>query len=404
MKNKIELKKYIIKILLVTLCSSFLFILINIYEYHIYTVNFNNKISQIVSKLQEKYPSVSNTEIMEILNRDTNTKTEIFDKYGIDINDNSILIQNDKENIKFLVFNILYIIIVIVLISIIFLKYDKKKEKDIKDIINYIEQINKKNYELQIDSISEDELSILKNEIYKTTIMLKENAENSKIDKINLKQSLEDISHQLKTPLTSILIMLDNIIDDPDMDKDIRNDFIKDIKRGIDNINFLVITLLKLSKFDSNTINFINENVNVKVLIGEAIKNVILLCDLKNVKIDIKNDDDVFIDIDLKWQVEALTNILKNSIEHSKENSTIFIEYENNNAYLKIIITDEGEGISKKDLLHIFERFYKGENSRENNFGIGLSLSKSIIEKNNGKIYATSDENGTAFIIKYYKI
>ena len=128
------------------------------------------------------------------------------------------------------------------------MRYNHKREKDIKDIAKCIEEINKKNYELEIDSISEDELSILKNEIYKTTIMLKEAADNSTKDKINLKKSLEDISHQLKTPLTSILVMLDNIIEDPDMDSSIRNDFIVDIKRNVNNINFLVQTLLKLSK------------------------------------------------------------------------------------------------------------------------------------------------------------
>ena len=285
---------------------------------------------------------------------------------------------------------------------IIFLSYNKKKEKDINDITKYIEEINKKNYELQIDSITEDELSILKNEIYKTTIMLKESAENSNQDKINLKKSLEDISHQLKTPLTSILILLDNLIDDPNMNAETRNDFITDIKREIININFLVQAILKLSKFDANTIHFIKQEITLNEIIEEAVKNVSTLCDLRNIKIEIIGDENAKIICDAKWQIEAITNILKNSIEHSQDNHKIVVKYEKNSIYSNIEIQDFGDGISQKDLKHIFERFYKGENASKESIGIGLALSKTIIEEDNGTISVDSNENGTKFTIKYY--
>ena len=146
----------------------------------------------------------------------------------------------------------------VVLISI-FLKYNHSKDKKLKEITKYIEEINNKNYKLDIEDNTEDELSILKNEIYKTTIMLKEVAENSMKDKTCLKDSLSDISHQLKTPLTSIIIMLDNILDNPNMDDATKNEFIKDIKREIVNINFLVESLLKISKLDASSVTFINK-------------------------------------------------------------------------------------------------------------------------------------------------
>ena len=219
-----------------------------------------------------------------------------------------------------------FLAITIIILLILYIRYNHKKENDIKDIIKCIEQINKKNYELQIDSISEDELSILKNEIYKTTIMLKESAENSNKDKINLKKSLEDISHQLKTPLTSILVMLDNIIEEPDMDINIRNDFVRDIKRNVVNINFLVQALLKLSKFDANTVHFIKQENELKTIIKESIKNVSPLCDLRNINIEFNAKDKSKIVCDAKWQIEAITNIIKNAVDHSKNNSTVTIK------------------------------------------------------------------------------
>lgn len=403
MKNKVELKKYLLIIGLTSLCFLLLFLIINYYEYHTYRSNFNCKINDIITIIKEKYPLLTDNEIIEILNNKEENQSIIFAKYGIDINDESIIIANVHNHIIFLVINILFIISLILILLIIFYKYNKKKENDIQDIIKYLEQINQKNYELKIDSISEDELSILKNEIYKTTILLKETTENIKQDKMNLKKSLEDISHQLKTPLTSIYITLDNIIEDPNMDEKIRNDFIRDIKREATNINFLVQSLLKLSQFDTNTIHFTKEKVNVKKIINNAIKNISSLCDLKNITIKVNSNEDIDLVCDSKWQTEAITNILKNCAEHSSNNQQILINYNQNTAYTFIEIKDFGKGISQKDLPHIFERFYKGENSNSDSIGIGLSLTKSIIEKDDGLINVKSSPGGTTFMIKYYK-
>ena len=403
MKNKVELKKYLKFTIFISIFLLTLFLVINIFEYQSYVVNFNNKINQIVSVLLEKYPMLTETEIIEILNSEDVSSSHIFDKYGINIKEDSIIEENNKSFLIFLGLNTIFEILLIVILIFIFLKYNKKKDKDIRDITNYIEEINRKNYSLSIDSISEDELSILKNEIYKTTIMLKESAESSNIDKKNLKKSLEDISHQLKTPLTSILIMLDNLIDDPNMDKDTRNDFIRDIKREILNINFFIQEILKLSKFDANTIHFIRDTVDLNKIIKESVKNVSMICDLKNIKINIKNNENVDVYCDYKWQVEAITNILKNCVEHSHNNQIVDISFNDNNIYSLIEIRDNGTGISKKDLPHIFERFYKGENANCESVGIGLALTKTIIEEDNGTISVESSKEGTTFIIKYFK-
>lgn len=404
MKNKIELKKYIISTLIVFICLFILFLFLNIYEYKTYTKNFNNKISAIINVIKKDYPKITDKEIIEIINNDKLKTNDFFNKYGIDVNNKSILIKNDRDYHKFLAINLSFLTITVVILLIIYIRYNYKKEKDIKDIIKCIEQINKKNYEIQIDSISEDELSILKNEIYKTTIMLKEAAENSSKDKLNLKKSLEDISHQLKTPLTSILVMLDNIIEDSNMEEKIRNDFIVDIKRNVLNINFLVQSLLKLSKFDANTVHFVKQENDLKTIVEESIKNVSTLCDLRNINIKLNIKENSKIICDDKWQIEALTNIIKNAIEHSKNNSNIIINIENNNVYSMIEVIDFGEGIAKKDIKHIFERFYRCKNTKTDSIGIGLALAKTIIEEDKGTISVESNKLETKFIIKYYKI
>lgn len=404
MKNKIEFKKAIVISCLTIILISVIFQLVLIYQYKAYTNNFNKKIEMIVTNIESQYPGIDTNEIMKIINNETDEKTDIFKEYGINLEKDSIIIKNDKLFIKFSIINLCLIVGLAFIVLIIFIKYNNSKDKKLQEITKYIEEINNKNYKLDIEDNTEDELSILKNEIYKTTVMLKEVAENSVKDKVNLKDSLSDISHQLKTPLTSMSIMVDNIMDNPEMDSKTRNEFIKDIRREIININFLVNSLLKLSKLDANSVYFINKEVYVEEIILESIKNVSVLCDLKNIDILVDGNKQIKINCDLKWQVEAITNILKNCVEHSKDNSKIEIFYEENNVYTKIEIKDYGVGIDKEDLIHIFERFYKGKNSSNESVGIGLALSKSIIENNNGYIGVESEiRKGSLFIIKYFK-
>ena len=404
MKNKIELKRALIKSFIAIILILIVFGVFQYYQYKKYTNNFNNKIAQIVSEVKEKYPDLDNNEIMQIINSKENINTNLFKNYGINLQDDAILIENDNYFKIFLILNTAILIILSLVILIIFMKYNNSKDEKLKEITRYIEEINNKNYKLDIDDNTEDELSILKNEVYKTTIMLKETAENSVQDKVNLKDSLSDISHQLKTPLTSITIMIDNILENPEMDKETRIEFVKDIKREIINVNFLVNSILKLSKLDANSVKFINKEISLQDIVKDSIKNVSVLCDLKNVEVIQKADKNIKISCDFKWQVEAITNILKNCVEHSKDNSKIDISYEENKIYSKVEIKDYGVGIEKEDLPHIFERFYKGKNSSSESVGIGLALAKSIIESNNGYVSVESKVNkGTIFTIKYFK-
>lgn len=404
MKNKVEFKKCIFFVLIICGLLTIVFMFINKYEYDTYRNNYNYKIEEIINVIKEKYPLVDEIEIIKVLNSEVINNELLLDKYGIDINDDDIILDNIKSYNGFKIVNISFMCFCFVLIIFIFVYYIFSKDKKIREITRLLERINNRDYALDIDSNTEDELSILKNELYKTTIMLKEQAMNESLDKINIKNSLEDISHQLKTPIASIKISLDNIIEKPYMDKNTRIKFINSINREVNNISFLVQSILKLSKFDANTIEFNRREVLVSDIINESIKNIELICDLKNVIVDVTGKDDITIFCDSKWQVEAITNVLKNAVEHSDDGGVIKILYSQNKVLTKIFINNKGNVIDKVDIPHVFDRFFKGKNSTSDSVGIGLSLSKTIILKDNGKIQVSSNiKDGTIFEIRYYK-
>ena len=407
-ENK-NIKYLILPMIILTITASITITIQTIQQYKAVTITLNEKIAEIMGKISESNPEIDSREIIEILNSAKNTEQyekgqKELSKYGIEIDKiNSIkLIENQmKTNLKL---NILIIVLFSILWMTIIVLYLRKRDKKIKQITNYINQIKNKKYDLNIEENTEDELSNLKNELYKITIMLKEESEISKKDKENLKMSVEDISHQLKTPLTSITIMLDNLKDNPNMEEKTKQKFIFEISKQVEWINWLVISMLKLSKLDANVVQFYDEKINLNKFIGEIIKNLEIPIEVKNQKIIIDGNENVSFIGDYKWQQEAITNIIKNCIEHNANNGTIYINYEENSLFTKITIRDEGEGISKEDLKHIFERFYKGKNSSENSVGIGLALAKNIIQKNNGMINCKSElDKGTEFVIKYMK-
>lgn len=399
-------KKLIISILIATIIVIIGNYAITKKQCKIYQDKINIVVANIVGVIKEKYPQIDESEIVAILNMNKDSLKvgySILEKYSIDAEKISIIDGLENQENQIILINCMSIIILLILILLILFIYSKKKDKKLQEIIRYIEAINRKNYSLKIDENSEDELSNLTNELYKVTVMLKEQADASIKDKKILQTSLEDISHQLKTPLTSISIMLDNIRENPNMDEHTRQTFIHEINRQVEWINWLVISLLKLSKLDSNTANFVKKEIDIKELIDNSIKNLAIPIDIKQQHIIVKGEDTKLIG-DYNWQLEAITNILKNCIEHTPENKNIYINFEENNFYTKIIIKDEGIGIDKQDVKHIFERFYKGKNSSENSVGIGLALAKSIIEKDNGYIVCYSEvDKGTTFEIKYMK-
>lgn len=408
LKNK-NLRYLILPMILLTIATSIIITIQTYMQYQKVTIIVNKKIADIIGTIIQQNPGIDTRTIIEILNSNQDTEEyqkgqEELKKYGININETNSIITVQSQMKQNLILNIILIIIFSILWMAIIFVYLRKRDKKINQITQYINEIKNRKYDLDINENSEDELSNLKNELYKITVMLKEESEISKKDKENIKMSVEDISHQLKTPLTSITIMLDNLKDNPNMDENTKQKFIFEISKQIDWINWLVISMLKLSKLDANVVQFYKEKINLKKLINEIIKNLEIPIEIKNQQIIIEGDENASFTGDYKWQQEAITNIIKNCIEHNKEKGKLFIKYEENTLFTKITIRDEGEGISKEDLKHIFERFYKGQNSSENSVGIGLALAKNIIEKDNGMISCKSElDKGTEFVIKYMK-
>ena len=286
-----------------------------------------------------------------------------------------------------------------IVISIIFTKWRYEK---IAELSRYLRRISSGEYSLDIRDNKEGELSILKSEIYKVTVMLAEQANMLKSDKRFLADSISNISHQLKTPITSMFVMTD-LIQDENLPQDKRTEFTRNIKSQLDRLQWLVTSLLKLSKIDAGTIDFKKEKVNVRELINRSVEHLLIPIELKNQTLEIYGDENTSFIGDLNWSCEAIANIVKNCMEHTPEGGKITISYNETSIYTMITISDNGEGIHKADLPYIFNRFYKGKNAHDSSIGIGLAMSKSIIESQGGSIDVSSSDKGSRFTVKFYK-
>lgn len=278
----------------------------------------------------------------------------------------------------------------------------KRRYNKIADLNNYLSLVCAGNYMIDIKDNTEGELSILKNNLYKVIVLLRTKNELLEKDKIYLANSLADISHQLKTPLTSLMVMVDLLKDEKNIDK--QKEFISIIETQISKIKWLVENLLKLSKLDAGTIKFKKDNIDVSSVITKSLSPFLVQMEMKNISLETTINDFDFVG-DLNWISEAVENIIKNCIEHTSNGGKLNIETGVTNIFSYIKISDNGCGIKKKDLPHIFERFYQGENSSKESVGIGLALAKTIIDNQGGSIEVTSEENvGTEFIIKFNKM
>lgn len=288
-----------------------------------------------------------------------------------------------------------------IILSVVFYVFTKQRYRKIEELNDYLSAVCSGNYELAVNDNAEGELSILKNNLYKVMILLRTASEDAKKDKLYLADSLADISHQLKTPLTSMMIITEVLQDEKDEEK--RAGFIRIIEEQLEKMKWLITTLLKLSKLDADTADFNMKSLNCADIIDRSINPFLVQAEIRKIKIS-KHVNPFIFTGDENWSVEALENIIKNCLEHTSDGGTLNINTNSTTIYNEIEISDNGSGIAKEDLPHIFERFYHGKNSSAESVGIGLALSKAVFSKENANIDVKSKEGiGTKFTIRFYK-
>ena len=395
----------VLSLILVAIVILFSISILNI-QYKSYKSQMYNSLSAITSVLiaenPEKEVEIINA-VKSINENDVENGKKILAKYGIGENSTIEVEQIGKIINQNKAINILIFVLGFSLLIVLFVVFLALRERKIKNITKYLKDLQNNIYSLKIEENTEGELSELQNQIVKITIMLNKQAETMEKDKKELSVALSDISHQIKTPLTSINIMLD-IIKEDEIDENLKREYLHQITKQLDSINWLITVILKLSRLESGMVEFAREDIDVKILLEDIKKQMAVALEIKNQNLLLKVQENCHMIGDYNWTKEALTNIVKNCIEHTTESKNIYIEAEENSLYLQIIIKDEGEGISKEDLPNIFKRFYKGKDSSKESFGIGLALAKTIIEKQNGEICVQSKSGeGTQFKIRIFK-
>ena len=284
----------------------------------------------------------------------------------------------------------------------IFYFYLKRMDNSLINISEYINRLLNKDYALDIIDNDEGTLSSLKNDIYKVTVMMKEQNELLKQDKMLLANNLADISHQLKTPLTSMLLMSD-LLDSDELTKEERKEFLRVFKSQLKRIEWLVSSLLKLSKLDAKTIEFKKDQIHAHDLLRKAIEPVYMMIETKDQQYLVSGDNPL-IETDVNWTCEAFVNILKNCSEHTPQGGILKAEVFDTVMYTEFVLSDNGVGIDAKDLPFIFDRFYRCSTVSKESVGIGLAMAYSIITGQDGTISVQSVLNqGTSFSIRFYK-
>lgn len=288
-----------------------------------------------------------------------------------------------------------------IILIIIFTVVTKRRYKNLNDLNDYLSLVCKGIYDMNIDDNTEGELSILKNNLYKVITLLQSQNEYLKNDKLYLADSIADISHQLKTPLTSMMVMCELLENEENPDK--RQEFVSVINNQLSKMKWLITNILKISKLDADATEFKREEVSILSVLDDCLKPFALTAELKNVAIQNNTNDFIFIG-DESWTVEAVSNIVKNCLEHTNDGGKIIIASNSTNLYNKLTISDNGCGIAEEDLPHIFERFYHGKNSSKDSVGIGLALAKTVFEKENASVTVESEQGrGSVFEIRFYK-
>ncbi len=356
---------------------------------------FYNKMAAVVSVLPQEQKALAralkDTEKCDLL-----AGREILHRYGYDGH-----LPGQGGFLPYLGASLLFSLLGAAAIGLWLGQQDRKLKQRTETLTQYLRQGEEGNYALCFEK-GQDGLSHLEDEIYKTVMALRESREGLKRERENLARNLADISHQLKTPLTALSVLVEllrrRVVGEEELalaDK---------MEKQTDRLGNLTAALLTLARADAGALTFDMRNVPVGELLSASLESLLPLMEEKGQQMEIYGEEEVSLCCDLGWTREALGNLMKNASEHAPEGSKIWVRVWENPIYTGIAIEDEGEGFSPKDLRCLFQRFYKGERSGKGGAGIGLSLARSLIESQNGEIRAENRKQGGArFVVKFYK-
>lgn len=369
----------------------------------------NAKLASLIGVIREQYPELDELELVAALRGqgdDLASLTrgqEFFQRFGYQADEN-FSAEAEQFALRLSQNAIMIFALLVGGLGCYFWWRDSRLSNEIEQLIHYLDDLSNRLYDLRPQDNREGEFSRFRNELYKITVVLQEAAAENQRSRQNLETALADISHQLRTPLTSLAVTINNIYGDPTMPEKTRQDFLRSASRQVESMSNLVTTLLNLAKFDNKTIKMHPQSMRVDTLLSQVREHLEVLADLHDIEIQLSGDLAAEVALDPRWELEALSNILKNAIERSPPGTAVELRAIDCPLFLKLEIEDHGEGIPRHDLRRIFERFYKSQNASPESVGIGLAFAKAIIEADNGQITVRSEEgSGAKFTITYFK-
>ncbi len=402
-------KKVALPVLIALLLAAVLFAVAATKLRSEYQTTNNAKLASLVGVIREQYPELDELELTAALRGQGDDLAsrergqEFFQRFGYQADEN-FSAEAEQFALRLSQNAVMIFALLAGGLGCYFWWRDPHLSNEIEQLIRYLDDLSNRLYDLRPQDNREDEFSRFRNELYKITVVLQEAAAENQRSRQNLEAALADISHQLRTPLTSLAVTINNIYGDPAMPEKTRQDFLRSASHQVESMSNLVTTLLNLAKFDNKTIKMHSQKMRIDTLLSQVREHLEVLADLHDIEIKLSGDLAAEVALDPRWELEALSNILKNAIEHSPPGTAVELRAIDCPLFLKLEIEDHGEGIPRHDLRRIFERFYKSQNASPESVGIGLAFAKAIIEADNGQITVRSEEgSGSKFAITYFK-
>ncbi|WP_034847492.1 sensor histidine kinase [Ruminiclostridium josui] len=383
-----------------------------------YTVkNFADSVNKVqiqqntatIGAIVKQYPKLESDIVKNYtkgFKKDYEYGKSILNKYSYDENlkvENNYMLAdtlrkaNARIGVTFVLFGAALLLLCVFCFNRIFSK--------IRKISVSAEAIVEGNYDSIKGDTQEGDIGYLIYQINCMSERLSENVHALENEKITLKRIMADISHQLKTPLASLIMFNDIMKNDSTLSEEERADFVLESKNQLDRMEWLIKNILKMAKLEAGVVEFTMEEADISETLQRSLSPLKAIASEKNVDVRLNGSSNIIVKHDINWTTEAFSNIIKNCIEHSNMGGDINISWDENNVFVQIIIEDEGEGIPKDEIPKIFDRFYKGSYScNPTNIGIGLYITKSIVEGQNGSIYVSSTlGKGTRFTVRLMK-